>query len=120
MPLSTSRGFAKNSLELLSIWHGFYYDSHRAMNDVDAVIHLLTHPSYKSNKPIVELIKNSQIPYYEIIASNSPYESKDILRSHSYRWNGEKKYWWDGTHTTAKGSEIIAKLIFPELYNFIK
>ena len=33
---------------------------------------------------------------------------------------GKKKYWWDGTHTTAKGSEIIAELIFPELYNFIK
>jgi len=33
---------------------------------------------------------------------------------------GKKKYWWDGTHTTAKGSEIIAGLIFPELYTHIK
>ena len=89
-----NRGFVKGSLELLSIWHGFYYDSHRAMNDVDAVIHLLTHPSNKDNKPVVELINNSQIPYYEVIASKSPYESKDILRSHNYRWNGENKYWW--------------------------
>ena len=88
------RGFAKSSLELLSIWHGFYYESHRAMNDVDALIHLLTHPSYKENKPVTELINNSQIPYYEVIASNSPYETKDILRSHNYRWNGENKYWW--------------------------
>tara|TARA_B100001029_G_scaffold173116_1_gene171626 strand:- start:165 stop:1031 length:867 start_codon:yes stop_codon:yes gene_type:complete len=89
-----NRGFVKGSLELLSIWHGFYYDSHRALNDVDAVIHLLSHPSYNDNKPIVELIKNSQIPYYELIALNSPYESKDILRSHNFRWNGNKKYWW--------------------------
>jgi len=88
------RGFTKGSLELLSIWHGFYYESHRAMNDVDALIHLLTHPSYKGNKPVIELIKNSQIPYYEVIASNSPYETKDILRSRHYRWNGERKYWW--------------------------
>jgi hypothetical protein len=64
------------------------------MNDVDAVIHLLTHPSNKDNKPVVELINNSQIPYYEVIASNSPYETKDILKSHHYRWNGENKYWW--------------------------
>ena len=42
----------------------------------------------------MELIKKSQIPYYEVIASNSPYESKDILRSHNYKWNGDKKYWW--------------------------
>ena len=88
------RGFTKGSLELLSTWHGFYYESHRAMNDVDALIHLLTHPSYKENKPVTELINNSQIPYYEVIASNSPYETKDILRSHNYRWNGENKYWW--------------------------
>jgi len=88
-----NRGFAKGSLELLSIWHGFYYDSHRAMNDVDAVIHLITHPS-NNNKPVIELIKNSQIPYYEVIASNSPYESKDILKSNNYRWNSDKKYWW--------------------------
>ena len=36
------RGFAKSSLELLSIWHGFYYDAHRAMNDVNATINLLS------------------------------------------------------------------------------
>jgi len=89
-----NRGFVKSSLELLSIWHGFYYESHRAVNDVYALIHLLTHPSYKNKKPVVELIDNSHIPYYEIIASNSPYETKNILRSHNYRWNGENKYWW--------------------------
>ena len=88
------RGFVKGSLELLSIWHGFYYDSHRAMNDVDAVIHLVTHPSNKDNKPVVELIKNAQVPYYEIIASNSPFETKDILRANNYKWNGDKKFWW--------------------------
>ena len=33
---------------------------------------------------------------------------------------GKKNYWWDGTHTTAKGSEIIADLIFPELHTHIK
>ena len=42
------RGFLNTKLELLSIWHGFYYDSHRAMNDVNATIHLLLHPSYKN------------------------------------------------------------------------
>jgi len=88
------RGFVKGSLELLSIWHGFYYESHRAMNDVDAVIHLLTHPSYKEKKPASELIKNAKIPYYKVIALNSPFETKDILRAHEYKWNSESKYWW--------------------------
>ena len=44
-------------------------------------------------------MKKSQIPYYEVIASNSPFESKDILRSHSYIWNSNKKYWWKRVHS---------------------
>ena len=43
------RGFFKQGLEMLCIWHGFYYAAHRAMNDVNAMIHLLSYPSYKSN-----------------------------------------------------------------------
>ena len=44
-----SKGFSKSSLEMLCIWHGFYYYSHRAMNDVDALIHLLTYNIYSEN-----------------------------------------------------------------------
>ena len=36
------RGFTSSKQELLCYWHGFYFDAHRAMNDVDALIHLLT------------------------------------------------------------------------------
>jgi DNA polymerase-3 subunit epsilon len=36
------RGFTSSKQELLCIWHGFFYDSHRAMSDVDALINLLT------------------------------------------------------------------------------
>ena len=53
-----SRGFTSSKQELLCIWHGFYYESHRAMGDVDALINLVTHESYKDNKPVLELIKN--------------------------------------------------------------
>ena len=88
------RGFVKTSLELLSTWHGFYYDSHRAMNDVDALIHLVTHPSYVNEKPIIEVIKNSNKLHYKVVAVNSPFETKDILRSNYYRWNPNIRAWW--------------------------
>ena len=88
------RGFVKNSLELLSIWHGFYYDSHRAMNDVDALIHLVIHPSYIENKPLIELIENAKKIHYKVVAVNSPFETKDILRSNYYRWNPKIRAWW--------------------------
>ena len=32
---------------------------------------------------------------------------------------GQREYWWDGIHTTPKGSEKISELIFPELLAII-
>ena len=88
------KNFKSAKLELLCIWHGFYYDSHRAMIDVDALINLLTHNSYVSNKPIVELIQNAKIPMCRVDALYAKYKYKNILRKNGYRWydpeNGDR------------------------------
>jgi len=89
-----SRGFTSSKQELLCIWHGFYYDSHRAMSDVDALINLITHPSNETNKPVLDLIENASNPIYKVSAINSPYVTKDILKSNGYFWNGDQKCWW--------------------------
>lgn len=86
------RGFPNAKQELLCIWHGFYYESHRAMNDVDALIHLVSHPHYTEDKPILELVTNADIPYYKIIARGCPFELKDRVKANKYRWDGN--YWW--------------------------
>ncbi len=44
------------------------------------------------------------------------YKCIDLAR----KLEGQKDYWWDGTHTTAKGSEVIVDLIFPELYSYMR
>ena len=51
------------------------------MTDVDALIHLLTHPSYINNKPIVELIKNAKKSTCRIEATYAKYEFKDLLKN---------------------------------------
>ena len=100
------RGFSNSKQELLCIWHGFYYDSHRAMTDVDALIHLVTHEEYSDNKPVLELIDNAYKPYYKISALHSPYETKDRLKSRNYYWNGIDKYWWKQIDLEETDSEI--------------
>jgi DNA polymerase-3 subunit epsilon len=64
------------------------------MSDVDALINLLAHPSNQTKKPVLDLIENASIPTYKVSAINSPYETKDILKSNGYFWNGDQKYWW--------------------------
>ena len=91
-----SRGFSSAKQELLCYWHGFYFEAHRAMNDVDALIHLLTHPSYDIDRPVLELIENSQKPTYIIFATNFNYDpfKKDIVKANKYKWNPEEKIWY--------------------------
>ena len=81
------RGFKNVKQELLCIWHGFYYDSHRAMTDVDALINLLTHSSYIKDKPIIELISNAKKPICRVEAKFAKFEYKDLLKKRNYRWN---------------------------------
>ena len=89
------RGFFNTKLELLSIWHGFYYDSHRAMNDVNATIHLLLHPSYKDFSPLEELVENSQ-KTHQLIINKFPYNEsfiKMLKKRGGYRYNSSDRSW---------------------------
>jgi len=90
------RGFSSAKQELLCYWHGFYFEAHRAMNDVDALMHLLTHPSYDIDRPVLELIENSQKPTYVIFATNFNYDpvKKDIVKANKYKWNTNNKVWY--------------------------
>ena len=88
------RGLNARGQEILCIWHGFYYDSHRAMFDVDALIHLVTYNVEGLNNAVLELLINAKKPTYRIVALNSDFDKKDLLKERRYRWNAPQKYWW--------------------------
>ena len=116
-----NRGFFKNSLELLCIWHGFHYGAHRAMNDVNATIHLITNPNYKEDLPITELINNAKKPLYRII-NKFPYNEQHIktiksrkVNSNRYFWNPNNKSWdiyFDNKETTDEEIEWLNENIY--------
>ena len=89
------RGFTSSKQELLCYWHGFYFDAHRAMNDVDALIHLLTFDT-GFERPLIELIKNSNKSDFIIFAEHFKYDpvKKDTLKGNKYRWNPNDKIWF--------------------------
>ena len=81
---------------MLCIWHGFYYGAHRAMNDVNATIHLLKHPSYTENPPLLEIINNAKKPNFKIV-NTFPYNEEHIKlikqRNVYYKYNSNDKSW---------------------------
>ena len=91
-----NRGFTNAKLELLCIWHGFYFGAHRAMNDVDALIHLLIHETYDDNMPIIELVDNARKPYYKVRLKFAFDENKvkAVKQIGGYRWDSRNKEWW--------------------------
>ena len=106
------RGFINSKLELLCIWHGFYYDAHRAMNDVDSLINLVTHESYMDNMPIVELIKNARMPYYKAILSFGYNASfVELVKGiGSFRFDSITKNWWKIYKSKEEANKELSQL----------
>nr|BFD67034.1 3'-5' exonuclease [Bdellovibrio sp. HAGR004] len=90
----TAKGFSSTKLELLNIYHGFFTDSHRAINDVDALLYLLSLEEEKTNKPyLLELITNARRLMTQVIATAAPFESKDHLKTRGYNWDSVNRFW---------------------------
>ena len=106
------RGFTNAKLELLCMWHGFYYDAHRAMNDVDSLINLVTHESYTDSMPIIELIENARLPYFKAILS-FPYNPSFVAivkEIGSFRFDPHTKKWWKIYNSENRADEELGDL----------
>lgn len=82
--------FSGRKQEYLTLCHGFFCDAHRGLNDVDALIHLLSFslPEDDSRTYLAELLQNAKKPMWWIYAKDSPFETKDVLKKNRYKWTG--------------------------------
>jgi DNA polymerase-3 subunit epsilon len=102
-----AKGFAIQKLEVLSTYHGFYVDAHRALNDVDALIHLLMHADEKTQQPYLnEILEAARLPRVKILATGAPFESKDALRGNGYHWNAQRRVWWKSALASSSNDEV--------------
>lgn len=87
-------GFEGRSLGWLCSQAGWFFDAHRAENDVDAVVELLRYKVPDGRSLMYEL-NNSAVSYSHLVeAIGSAFETKDALKGRGYRWNAEKRLWW--------------------------
>ena len=85
---------AKISQETLCLHVGkFLYDSHRALNDAQALTQLLSGKDSEGVGLFKSLLDAARGPYYMIYATGAPYDTKDILRENGYRWNPDRRVW---------------------------
>ncbi len=88
------KGFASAKLELLCLFHGYFTAAHRALNDVDALLCLLSFKCRKTGETYFqELLDRADKPYVKVVAASSPFESKDLLKARGYRWDPLARVW---------------------------
>lgn len=89
-----AKGFFSPKLELLNIYHGFFTDSHRALNDVDALLYLMSLTDTANQKPyLFELTSNARRIMSQVIATGAPFESKEHLKGRGYSWDTSNRVW---------------------------
>jgi len=111
-----AKGYSTHKLDVLSIYHGFFTDAHRALNDATALLHLVNQKEENSGATyLLELLTNAKRPTARVIASRSPFDSKDHLRAKKYTWDALNKFW----HKSIYKDELEAEMKWLEttVYN---
>lgn len=86
-------GFDGRSLAHLVSQCGWFYEGHRAENDILALIYLLAHELPDSRTVLADLITRSEEHSYRVNAVDAPFEAKDRLKARGYRWNAILRFW---------------------------
>jgi DNA polymerase III subunit epsilon len=87
-------GHASSALEFLAYRAGFFYEGHRAEIDCRALLAVLARPFGTTNESALKtLLACARKPAVQLYALDSPFESKDSLKTRGYRWNAERKVW---------------------------
>nr|WP_314629709.1 3'-5' exonuclease [uncultured Noviherbaspirillum sp.] len=94
-------------LEYLAYRMGFFYDAHRAQTDCLALLELLQMPLPVSGRlALACLLEKLQDKDYRVYAVKAPYDSKDLLKARTYRWDPERRCW----HRTLSGDLMPAEI----------
>ena len=86
-----AEGLRSRSLDYLLYRFGYFFDGHRALNDCQAVLHLLSLTLPISDQPIMAVfLENARRRAWRIWALDTDFDLKDRLKERGYRWsNGE-------------------------------
>lgn len=87
-------GFEGRSLTQLVEHTGFFFDAHKAKNDVNALLHLLSFRLDDGSTVLNKLIERAERPTLKLEAVGAAFEAKDILKARGYRWDGTARVWW--------------------------
>ncbi|MCQ8897182.1 3'-5' exonuclease [Limnobacter humi] len=104
----TQEGYTGRKLEYLLSDCGFFHGAHRAVEDCNALAHVLAQPLKTSHRmPFQVLFESANESIYQIAALKAPFEKKDVLKTRGFRWNAEDRVWEYQAIGFSEGKEVI-------------
>lgn len=74
-------------LDYIAYKLGYFFEGHRAVNDAEATLHLLTKVLPESGKlAMSELLNHARVQSRRYFAVGAPFDKKDDLKERGYRW----------------------------------
>ena len=95
-------GLESARLSQLANAYGFFFEGHRALNDCEAAVELLSRPLPRSGRMgLTALLESARRPRWWIRAEAAPYAQREVLKRRGYRWEAS-----DGTRRGAWCIEV--------------
>lgn len=94
-----AEGIAGGRLEYVAASLGCFYEAHRALDDCEALLYLLSLPLPRSQIVVLaKLLESARQTRARIFAEGAPFDMKGTLKKNGYHWNsgdnGLPKAWW--------------------------
>lgn len=114
-----AEGLRSRSLDYLLYRFGYFFDGHRALNDCQAVLHLLSLNLPITGQPILPVfLENARRRAWRIWALETEFDLKDRLKARGYRWSngedGRPKAWFRDVDEAdlAEEEKFLAEMIY--------
>lgn len=98
-------GFDGRALSHLLTQCGWFYQGHRADNDVLALIYLMAHQVGPATTILSLLMTRSEQPNLRCHAVDAPYDTKDRLKARGYKWDPVLRNWWREVQASDRAAE---------------
>ena len=109
-----NEGMAGSRLEYIANSFGFFYNAHRAVDDCNALVNILSFKLPRSKQRVfAKLLDAARRTDLRIFADGAPYGDRKALKQLGYRWNdgqdGFPRAWWKDV-PPAEADEELAKI----------
>ncbi len=97
-------------LDYIAYKLGFFFDGHRAVNDAQATLHLLSKALPNSGKlAMASLLAGARVSSQRLFATAAAFDKKDDLKARGYRWLADFTYQQHGKKKKGVWSISVAE-----------